>query len=539
MTDTPKPNGQELTEVRARNAELVRNIELLLNFQTQLFGLRAVRSEEELFESFAAIVSHYIDTLIFAILEYEHGTGRIGRVRFSSGKDIDFAAPGVLDPTLVRWVATQRLLATEPTPDEVFTEKGIRTVVLVPLLGHTKFSGILVMGLPHVSEQMSLFVETLINTFAREVGTVLENLSLHRELVDTHNLLENVIESVPHAILALGPEDRIIAVNRNFEFLFGVKKFEALHEKYQDVLPATVSETFSKLVMSTIAGHRAVDEVIDFEIEPGVAATVGISTSLLVDRSGRAHGLVFVCRDMTLSREVLKLRDLDAVRNEFIQTASHELKTPLTTIIGGVDILNMNIDKVAPEDAEVVQLIDSGARRLQDLVGDLLQITRLEAQDAADLEWERVDIRAMIEDAVGLFAGSEKHSFDIEIPDDIRKIDADRDKLKQVIDNFVGNAVKYSPGGSVITIRASIEGKKVHVSVSDQGIGIPEDQLPYVWDKFFRANISAEYAIEGTGLGLSITRHLVELHSGEVWAESEHGKGSIFHFIIPVRREIS
>ncbi|TET37258.1 MAG: PAS domain S-box protein [Planctomycetota bacterium] len=539
MADTPKPNGHELTELRARNAELVRNIELLLNFQTQLFGLRAVRSEEELFENFAAIVRHYIDTLIFAILEYEHGAGRIRRVRFSSGQDIDFTAPEVLDPTLIRWVATQRLLATEATPGEIFTEKGIRTVVLVPLLGHTKFSGILVMGLPHGSEQMSLFVETLINTFAREIGTVLENLSLHRELVDTHNLFENVIESVPHAILAVGPEDRIIAVNRNFEFLFGVKKFEALHEKYQDVLPGPVSETFSSLVMSTIAGHRAVDEVIEFEIEPGVAASVGISTSLLVDRSGRPHGLVFVCRDMTLSREVQKLRDLDAVRNEFVQTASHELKTPLTTIIGGVDILNMNIDKIATEDVEVVQLIESGARRLQDLVGDLLQITRLEAQDAADLEWDKIDLRAMMEDAVGLFAGSEKHSFKIEIPDDLVEIDADRDKLKQVIDNFVGNAVKYSPEGGVVTIRVKCDGEKVNVSVSDRGIGIPEDQLPYVWDKFFRANITAEYAIEGTGLGLSITKHLVELHGGEVWAESEHGKGSTFHFTIPIQREIS
>jgi len=537
MSDTSKLNKREFDELKARNVELTQNVEQLLSFQAQLFGLRAVRSEVDLFENFAAIISHYINANIFVILEYEHGEAGAGRVRYRSGEDIDVTLPGVLDPTLVKWVATQRQLATEATPSEAFTERDIRTVVLVPLLGHTKFSGILVIGLPHGSEQMSLFVETLINTFAREVGTVLENLSLHRELVDTHNLLENVIESVPHAILAIGPEDRIIAINRNFEFLFGVKKFEALREKYQDVLPPSVSETFSALVMSTIGGERIVDEMIEFEIEQGVAATVGISTSLLVDREDRAHGLVFVCRDMTLSREVQKLRDLDAVRNEFIQTASHELKTPLTTIIGGVDILNMSIDKIAPEDVEVVKLIENGARRLQDLVTDLLQITRIEAQDSADLDWVRVDLSTMIDQAIELFQGSEKHDFNIKIPGDLRKIDADHEKLKTIIDNFIGNAVKYSPEGGVITIDVKTDGKNVELSVSDAGIGIQEDQLPYVWDKFFRANISAAYAIEGTGLGLSITRHLVELHGGAVWAESEHGKGSTFYFSMPVRRE--
>ncbi|MHC4661180.1 MAG: sensor histidine kinase [Planctomycetota bacterium] len=526
-----------LTEANKKNTELVRNTEHMLSFQARLSELRAVKSEDELFSSFSSIVHDYVQSFIFAIIECEAGSARIKNVRFSSDRDIDFESRDVLDPKVLEWVATQKSVATEPTPGKAFTEKGIRTVILAPLIGRTKFLGILVMALPAGGEEISLFTETLVNTFAREVGTVLENLSLQSELLGMHSLLENVLESVPHAIIAIGPDNRIIALNRNFEFLFGVKRFECLYETYQSVLPAPVSEMFTRLTVSTIAGHKAIDEVIEFEMESGIPVTIGISTSLLVDRSKKPLGLVFVCRDMALSREVQKLRDLDKMRNEFVQTASHELKTPLTTILGGIDILNLGKEVLPEEQLEVVRIIESGATRLQDLINDLLQITRLESQEPSDLNWEKVNLRQIANESVEMLSGEGKHEFAVNIAEDIADVDADRDKLTMVFENLIGNAVKYSPEGGKITIAAEPEEKKVHVSVMDEGIGIPEDQVPYVWDKFFRTEAASDKKIEGTGLGLSIVKYLVELHGGEVWAESEEGKGSTFHFRIPVRRE--
>jgi two-component system phosphate regulon sensor histidine kinase PhoR len=184
---------------------------------------------------------------------------------------------------------------------------------------------------------------------------------------------------------------------------------------------------------------------------------------------------------------------------------------------------------------EFYRIIDTECDRLVRLINDLLNLSRIESGRALDLVLDEVDLGELISRVVdSQRAYTDRHEFDIVVADDLPHINADRDKIDQVLTNLLSNAIKYSPDGGTISVHArEIEGNKVSVSVTDQGIGIPEDQINKLFTRFHRVDSRDSRKQYGTGIGLYLVKHLIEAHQGEVSVTSQPGEGSTFTFVLP------
>jgi len=227
-------------------------------------------------------------------------------------------------------------------------------------------------------------------------------------------------------------------------------------------------------------------------------------------------------------------RELDRMKTEFISTAAHELRTPLTSIQGFSELLTTRDDITEEEEKECLSYINIQSVNLANIINDLLDISRIESGKGFSLEKAPCNIAELIRETVPYFqVQSKKHHFDLALPDEPLEAMVDKDKMRQVLENILSNAVKYSPEGCEIRITGEVVEDHYQVSIEDQGIGMTPDQIEKMFDKFYRADAS-NTSIPGTGLGMSIVAYLVETHGGEVWVSSTHGKGTTVRFTIPI-----
>jgi histidine kinase len=236
------------------------------------------------------------------------------------------------------------------------------------------------------------------------------------------------------------------------------------------------------------------------------------------------------------NRMAENLEQTEALRRQLIGDVSHELRTPLTTIKGSMEAL---IDGVLPAEPETFEQIYQEADRLQRLVDDLQELSRVEA-GAFELSLQPVVLADLLHTTTTRLARQYAEKgvrLEIDLPPDLPKIQADADRLSQVLLNLVGNALQYTPAGGKVTVSARRQGEEVQVKVQDTGIGIAAEHLPHVFDRFYRADRSRARVSGGSGIGLTIARHLVVAHGGRIWAESPgEGQGSTFMFTMPVSK---
>ena len=228
-----------------------------------------------------------------------------------------------------------------------------------------------------------------------------------------------------------------------------------------------------------------------------------------------------------------KLEQVESMRRQLIGDVSHELRTPLTAIKGSMEGL---MDGVLPASAETYQQIHQEADRLARLVDDLQELSRVEAR-AYPLDIQPMAVSTLVKTTLKRFAaqaGSKGIELISDLPADLPPVLADQDRIIQVLTNLVGNAMQYTPKDGRVSIQASRHGDEIHVSVNDTGIGIPPENLPYLFTRFYRVDKSrSRQAGGGSGIGLTIARHLVEAHGGRIWAQSGgEGQGSTFTFTL-------
>lgn len=224
------------------------------------------------------------------------------------------------------------------------------------------------------------------------------------------------------------------------------------------------------------------------------------------------------------------MTELDALRTEVLLSVSHELRGPLTSILGFAHLLKDGADSERPADrVEYLDIIGRNADRLLRIVSDLLVLGRLEAH-TLQLDVVTVDVPGVVDGALAAIKPeADRRHVRIErrsVPGP--SIEGDPERLRQMVDNLLSNAVKYSRPDGVVRVADGPDGDRWHISVADQGIGIPAGDQPGLFEKFARASNARERGIEGSGLGLAIVRRIAELHGGSVTLASEEGKGSTF-----------
>jgi signal transduction histidine kinase len=232
-----------------------------------------------------------------------------------------------------------------------------------------------------------------------------------------------------------------------------------------------------------------------------------------------------------------KLRELDRLKSEFLASMSHELRTPLNSIIGFADVLLEGIDgELNSRMEEDVRLIRESGRHLRELIGDILDMSRIEA-GKMELRYEEIDpyqLASELAAAAKSLILDKEIALYLEIDPAIEHISADRTRLMQVLYNLLSNAIKFTERGSV-TLRMGVGQEQLQVDVKDTGIGIADEHIAIIFEQFRQVDVSLTRKSGGSGLGLPISKKLVELHGGEMWVSSALGAGSTFSFTIPVR----
>lgn len=231
--------------------------------------------------------------------------------------------------------------------------------------------------------------------------------------------------------------------------------------------------------------------------------------------------------------DITNLKKLDRIKSEFVSTVSHDLRSPLTAIMGYVDLLD-RVGPVNDTQKEFVRRIHVSVRNITSLVDDLLNLGRIEA--GFDSRREALQLAQLVRFSVdGLLprAQDKGQTIDLELPEQLPTFYGNPVQIRQMIDNLVENAIKYTPAGGSVDVLARQDGDQILLQVKDSGLGIPAIDLPYIFDKFYRASNASSEAT-GTGLGLAIVKSIVENHRGRIWVDSAVGVGSTFTVVLPI-----
>lgn len=336
--------------------------------------------------------------------------------------------------------------------------------------------------------------------------------------------LDLVLTHMTDGVIATDRRGRIILINDAALNILNVSRETVLSSSIIDVLGLEGQYTFETLI------EEPDSLILDFSTDEELYI-LRASLSVIQKETGFVNGLIVVLHDITEQEKI------DQERREFVANVSHELRTPLTTMKSYLESLAEGLwrdEEIAPRFIEVVQ---TETERMIRLVNDLLQLSKLDSKDyKLNKSW--VNFSRYFHKVIDRFelTKNENVTFVRKIPEEAIFIEIDEDKITQVLDNIISNALKYSPQGGNITFRVKELGDEILVSVSDEGVGIPKSDLSKVFERFYRVDKARSRKLGGTGLGLAIAKEVVVAHGGKIWAKSQEHKGTTIFFTLPLER---
>jgi PAS domain S-box-containing protein len=340
--------------------------------------------------------------------------------------------------------------------------------------------------------------------------------------------LAAIIDTSDDAIISKTLESVITSWNDSAERMFGYTADEIIGETIYKIIPPDRFQEEPAILSRLKTGER----VEHFETKrlrkDGTLIDISVTVSPVKDKSGNIIGLSKIARDITE-------RKLDETRkNDFIGMASHELKTPLTSLSAILQVVGAKL-KNSPDTflAGAMEKANIQVKRMTSMVNGFLNISRLEAGKIQidKREFDLGELLQEITDEARLVSGS--HHITLENCENVT-LNADRDKISSVLSNLISNAVKYSPRGKYIRLNCSVTAKKVTIGVADEGMGIPLQDLPKIFDRYHRVESEHTRHISGFGIGLYLRAEIIKRHHGEIWVESQIGVGSTFYFSLPL-----
>jgi len=336
--------------------------------------------------------------------------------------------------------------------------------------------------------------------------------------------LSSVLSYMTDGVIATDRRGRVILINEPATIMLNVSRETVLSTSIVSLLDLEEDYTFDDLISEK-------DSVIlDYstKLNPYILRA---NFSVIQKETGFVNGLITVLHDITEQEKI------EMERREFVANVSHELRTPLTTMRSYLEALSDGawMDKeIAPNFLNVAQ---NETERMIRLVNDLLQLSKMDSKDYR-LSKEWVDFVVFYNQIIDRFELTKNQDiiFERKLPDRAILIEIDPDKLTQVIDNIISNALKYSPEGGKVTFRVNEHEDKIIVGVTDQGVGIPKGSIDKIFGRFYRVDKARTRKLGGTGLGLAIAREMVEAHDGHIWVRSVEGKGTTFFFSLPFEK---
>jgi len=356
---------------------------------------------------------------------------------------------------------------------------------------------------------------------------------------------ESIIDTIQEPLVILDSYQKVKKVNHAFYKTFKIPIEDTKDRSLYELGNGLWNIPRLKELLEEIISRK--NQFKDFEVEqefPDVGPKVMSLNACRLNRAG-VDMILLAMEDITerkkleeLGRENERLTSANKTRSEFLTIMSHELRTPLTAVIGYSIILRGNTQgKLNQKQTFFVDNILASSKHLLDLINNFLDLAKIEA-GKLELVIEEINVSEILNDILKLFKeNAQEHNLIIKkkFDPELKSIKADRRALKQILFNLMGNAIKFSKQeGGIVTVSAKREGDMVKISVSDKGIGIKEEELRRLFQKFEQLDSGTSRKYEGTGLGLAITKQLVELHGGKITVESKYGQGSTFTFSLPI-----
>jgi len=338
-------------------------------------------------------------------------------------------------------------------------------------------------------------------------------------------------------IVSTDQQMRVIIWNHGAEIIFGYKEKEMLGQNVLKIIPEEFQKGMAKGVAQIVKTGKSkmADKILDTVGLRKDGTTVPIGLSVSSRKSEDNYVVTAIIRDITERKEAEeKLRKIDEMKSEFLSNVSHELRTPLQSISGFTKLI---LSSKVPDPAtqhEFLQIIDRETLHLGNLINSLLDMSRMES-GRFQINKQLIPIRDIMLDSVKSFH-SLAHDKDInlneDIPPQLPEMEVDGERMRQVVINLLSNAIKYSDPGSSVTVKIEKREKELLFQISDHGIGISQETLLHLFERFYRAEDKLNRC--GTGLGLYIAKQIIEAHGGQIWAESKLGEGSTFSFTLPL-----
>ena len=341
--------------------------------------------------------------------------------------------------------------------------------------------------------------------------------------------LNSILSYMTDGVLATNRRGKITMINDMAKKQLGVQKEEVLNKSILELLKIEDEYELRDLIT------QVPELMIDSQDANGEYLSLRVRFALVRRESGFISGLVAVLHDTTEQEKEERERRL------FVSNVSHELRTPLTSVKSYLEALDEGAltEPIAPD---FIKVSLDETNRMMRMVTDLLHLSRID-NATSHLDVELINFTAFITFILNRFdqirGQDEEKKYDLvrDYPITSVWIEIDTDKMTQVIDNILNNAIKYSPDGGKITVTMKTTDDQMILSISDQGLGIPKQDLPRIFDRFYRVDRARSRAQGGTGLGLSIAKEIIKQHNGFIWAKSEYGKGSTFTIVLPYDKD--
>ena len=353
----------------------------------------------------------------------------------------------------------------------------------------------------------------------------------HENLAQEKNRLSSVLSYMSDGVIATNRRGQITMINSTAQRLLNLDYETATQMSILDLLdgenPYTYNELLSKTPEIHLSRRDANDEFV----------TLRVNFALIRKESGFISGLVAVLHDATEQEKEERERRL------FVSNVSHELRTPLTSVKSYLEALDDGAldEEIAPN---FIKVSLDETNRMMRMISDLLALSRIDNK-STQLDVEMTNFTAFMTYILNRFDQIKSQetntgkTYEIirDYPVNSIWVEIDTDKMTQVVDNILNNAIQYSPDGGKITVSMKTTDSQLIVSISDQGLGIPKKDLPLIFDRFYRVDKARSRAQGGTGLGLSIAKEIIKRHKGFIWAKSEYGKGSTFTIVLPYDKD--
>ena len=432
-------------------------------------------------------------------------------------------------------------LLSELVPDSSlpYSDKGERQnpVIALPLQIGGKWVGLILVLRPLIEASFSKMDQPVLGAFAEQAAIAVQNAKLAYLLAEEKRRVEAVLENTADGIMDIDSNRRITSFNRAMEKLTGYDREEVLGKECFRVLALRDWENDNlchkqcPMLVSSEVSSSIFEQEGKIQTKDGQSIDVAMAYSIIRSPEGKPINAVVNMRDIS------KLREIEQLREVLLSMLGHELQTPLSIIKGYSSTLAREEGKWDTGTLrQGLKVIEEESDRLSHVMNKLLLASRVSA-GALALEKEPVQLSSLASKVVRrLQTMTDIHTFEVDFEHDFPSVVVEPDLIEQVLSNLVDNAVKYSPRGGRITISGRREGKKVIVTVADEGIGIPMKKQEDIFKRFHQVDSGATRKSQGVGLGLYICKSIIEAHGGSIGFTSKFRKGSQFSFTLPLEQ---